>query len=442
MARRHFLAFSTLAAAITLSAGAAFAAMPDAEFKTLVEQYDAKMMEMRKAGSMKLEDAVALQAEFAPKFAVEDLTLAQLRDLHRRSLITTYERGGEHDRSKEALAVLEPMTTGDSVDAVEALAFKAELLGDSNNEELHDALIETVGKALTHRHFPEALREGKTGNLWYSIGYSVPKDRIGELGDELARAATRLPADAPPAAFAGMTTVYEKASSVDDEATRNAAEDLRTRTLAALEKGMESGDDRAKAMAKREYSTLEAAPRIAKLVGNPAPELDFTWSSGETIRNLADLKGKVVVLDFWATWCGPCISSFPQVRELTAHYAGYPVEVIGVTSVQGATHFQSGQEKAETPAIEHEQMKRFIAERDITWTVAFTEQEVFNPEYGVRGIPHVVILDPEGKIVHRALHPASSLAKKAALIDPILEQFGFDTPPAPKEEEAEAKGGE
>jgi thiol-disulfide isomerase/thioredoxin len=441
MARRHFLAFSTLAAAITLSAGTTFASMPEAEFKTLIEQYDAKMMEMRKAGSMKLEDAVALQTEFAPRIPVQDLTLAQMRDLHRRSLITTYERGGEHDRTKEALAVLEPMTTGDSVAAVEALAFKAQLLGDSNNEELHDALIETVSKVLTHRRFPEALTEGKAESFWYTVGYSVPKERISELGDELERAATRLPSDAPPSAFAGMTTVYEKASSVDDQTTRRAAEDLRTNTLAALAKAMETGDDRAKAMAKREHSTLEAAPRIAKLVGNPAPELDFTWSSGETIRNLADLKGKVVVLDFWATWCGPCISSFPQVRELTAHYAGYPVEIVGVTSVQGATYFQGGQEKAETPAIEHEQMKRFIKERDITWTVAFTEQEVFNPEYGVRGIPHVVILDPDGKIVHRALHPASSLAKKAALIDPILEQFGFETPPAPKVEE-ETKGGE
>lgn len=441
MARRHFLAFSTLAAALTLSAGTAFASMPEAEFKTLIEQYDAKMMEMRKAGSMKLEDAVALQTEFAPRFPLQDLTLEQLRDIHRRGLITTYERGGEHDRTNEALAVIEPMTSGDSVDAVQALAFKAELLGDSNNEELHDALVETLGKMLSHRRFPEALAENKLGSLWYTIGYSLPSERMPELADEMQRAASRFPADAPPAALAGMTTVYEKALAAKNPAVQLAADEMRTKTLAILEKAMAGDDEKAKAAAKREFGSLDAAPRIAKLVGNSAPELDFTWSSGETIRNLADLKGKVVVLDFWATWCGPCIASFPQVRDLVAHYEGYPVEVLGVTSLQGSTYFKDGPEKAESPAAEHEAMRRFITERDITWTVVFSEQEVFNPEYGVRGIPHVVILDPDGKIVHRALHPAGSLAKKASLIDPILKEFGFETPPAPKDEE-ETKGGE
>src|SRR5690606_23358102 len=112
-------------------------------------------------------------------------------------------------------------------------------------------------------------------------------------------------------------------------------------------------------------------------------------------------------LDFWATWCGPCVASFPQVRELAAHYEGYPVEIVGVTSLQGKTFFEAGPEDTPTAEAEHEAMHRYMKERDITWTVAFSEQEVFNPEYGVRGIPHVVIIDPAGKIVHRDLHPAS-----------------------------------
>jgi len=441
MARRS-PAFFSLAAAVALAAGSLASAMPETEFNSLLEQYEVKMRELRSAGSTKLEDALAIQAEFAPRFDISDMSLRQLRDLHRRSLITTYDRGGDLDRTKETLAALEPMTTGDSTDAAEALAFKATLLGDSNNDELQDAMIDAVGATLSHPKFPEALSEGKIESIWYTIGYNVPKERMGDLASGLEAAARRFPVDPPASALAGMTTVYEKAAASDSDAAKRAAESLRVKSIDALQKVMNGDDEQANRMAKRELGSLEAAPKIASLVGNVAPELDFTWSSsGESLKHLADLRGKVVVLDFWATWCGPCVGSFPQVRELAAHYKGYPVEIVGVTSAQGATYFQAGPEKAETPEQEHEQMTRFMQERDMTWTVAFSEQEVFNPEYGVRGIPHVVILDPDGKIVHRALHPASSLAKKAALIDPILEKFGFEHPPTPAAE-PEAKAGE
>lgn len=57
-------------------------------------------------------------------------------------------------------------------------------------------------------------------------------------------------------------------------------------------------------------------------------------SSGEE-KSLDDLKGRVVILDFWATKCGPCIGIMPNMRVLTKRYVGYPVEIIGVTSVMG-----------------------------------------------------------------------------------------------------------
>ncbi len=441
MARRNFLAFSSLAAALVLSAGSLASAMPDAEFDALVEQYDAKMAEMRTEGSLTLDNALALQGEFVNQFPLSDLTLAQLRTLSKRNLITTYKPGSENDRTDEALAAIAPMTAGDTIEAVDALSLEAQLL-DSKNPEHSRKAIEVVSRLLTHPKFSEALREGRTESLWYTIAYGIDTSAMPELGDELVIAASNFPNEAPPAALIGMTNVYEKAVESGDESAVSAAEQLRVKSIAILERVMAGDDDTAKKTAKRELTSLDAAPRIARLVGNTAPELDFTWtSSGETLRTLDDLRGKVVVLDFWATWCGPCIGSFPQVRELTEHYAGYPVEIVGVTSLQGATFFEAGKEDAETPAAEHEAMRRFMEEKDISWTVAFTEQEVFNPEYGVRGIPHVVIIDPDGKIVHRALHPASPLEKKTALIDPILDQYGLKHPDAPVAKE-ETKGGE
>ena len=52
------------------------------------------------------------------------------------------------------------------------------------------------------------------------------------------------------------------------------------------------------------------------------------------------MKGNVVVVDFWATWCGPCVGSFPQVKELVEYYKGYNVTVLGLTSPQGAVNFR------------------------------------------------------------------------------------------------------
>jgi thiol-disulfide isomerase/thioredoxin len=175
-----------------------------------------------------------------------------------------------------------------------------------------------------------------------------------------------------------------------------------------------------------------AEERLAGLIGSPAPELDFTWATDDGLNQLSDLKGKVVVLDFWATWCGPCVRSFPQVRELTEHYADSAVKVVGVTSLQGRVH---GLEAApidvrNDPAKEHSLMNDYIAKMGINWTIAFSQQEVFNPDYGVTGIPHMAIIAPDGTVRHRGLHPAMPHAEKTAMIDALLEEFDLPVPSA------------
>ncbi|MCW5547771.1 MAG: redoxin family protein [Opitutaceae bacterium] len=175
-------------------------------------------------------------------------------------------------------------------------------------------------------------------------------------------------------------------------------------------------------------AAAEAA--AAALVGAAAPELDFIWSSKEGLANLSDLRGQVVVLDFWATWCGPCVSSFPQVRELTAHYAGSPVAVVGVTSLQGAVMGLEAKPintKCD-PEREMALMKDYMKAKDITWTVVFSEQPVFNEDYGIQGIPYVAIIAPDGTVRHTGLHPASPLAEKTEKIDAILREFKLPVP--------------
>jgi thiol-disulfide isomerase/thioredoxin len=196
-------------------------------------------------------------------------------------------------------------------------------------------------------------------------------------------------------------------------------------------------DTKPAAVVDRVLAQLDATARSkaaqAALVGQPAPELHFNWATRNDLKNLAALKGKVVVLDFWATWCGPCIASFPQMRELTAHYKGAPVEIVGVTSLQGRVHGLEAQpiDTRNDPSREHALMSDFIKAKDVTWTVAFSEEEVFNPDYGVTGIPHMAIIAPDGTVRHTGLHPAMPSEEKYRLIDAILEEFKLPTNPAP-----------
>lgn len=177
---------------------------------------------------------------------------------------------------------------------------------------------------------------------------------------------------------------------------------------------------------------LATAVERGELVGKPAPSLDFVWSHPNRIQSLDDLRGKIVVLDFWTTWCGPCVASFPNIRELQELYVDYPVEIVGVTSVQGSHRGPDGVvDCADDPDREMALMHSYIQQMDMTWTVAFSRQSAYNPEYGIRGIPHVVILDPQGVLRERGLHPADPLPEKAAKINALLEAFGLPAPELP-----------
>ncbi len=120
--------------------------------------------------------------------------------------------------------------------------------------------------------------------------------------------------------------------------------------------------------------------------------------------DLAASKGKVVVLDFWATWCGPCIKSIPALIEAMSAFPSDRVTLLGVN-------------QSEPP----EQVKRFLETRGWRFAVALDAGQKVARQYGVEGIPHTVIIGPDGNVawVKTGFSPAGA-AEAAEAVKTLL----------------------
>jgi thiol-disulfide isomerase/thioredoxin len=335
---------------------------------------------------------------------------------------------------------LEILSDDKGADGANAAVMYAAILMRSQDQGFNDALA----RALAHPGLAEAVKT-PNGSQIFSIAGRVDAEGRPELVEQVLSLRDLLTDDLPPASLTGTMAYYdslERLGGKADAATRNA---VRERLIALYSKATDSlkgSTDKAdQALADRlthNAKFLNGAFARGELIDHTAPALGFQWSDGDKpIKSLADFNGKVVVLDFWATWCGPCIASFPKVKELQTRYDGYDVVIIGVTSLQGKHYPGGGADPIDTegnPQKEYELMSAFMKDKDMTWRVAFTEEDVFNPDYGVNGIPHVAIIDPEGKVRYNGLHPAVPLKEKADKIDALLKAAGLATP-APVEEE-------
>lgn len=144
---------------------------------------------------------------------------------------------------------------------------------------------------------------------------------------------------------------------------------------------------------------VEKAQRTA--VGKIAPEFTQNQVDG-TAMNLSDLRGKVVLVDFWASWCGPCRKANPEVVALYNKYKAQNFEIIGVSLDRN----QAAWEKA----IEADKLTWYHVSDLQGWKNAVAQS------YGVRSVPQTFLLDAEGKIIARNLKgPALEAAVKKAL---------------------------
>jgi thiol-disulfide isomerase/thioredoxin len=123
-------------------------------------------------------------------------------------------------------------------------------------------------------------------------------------------------------------------------------------------------------------------------IGKPF-ELEFTDAIKGSTVSMKGLKGKVVVVDFWATWCGPCVGEMPNMKKIYAKYRDKGVEFIGVSLDQ----------PKEAGGLDA--LKKFVKENEIAWPQYYQGNywnSEFSKSWGINGIPCVFIVDTDGNL--------------------------------------------
>ncbi len=121
--------------------------------------------------------------------------------------------------------------------------------------------------------------------------------------------------------------------------------------------------------------------------GFPTPVFDLKTLDGGSLRS-RDLAGKVVLLNFWATWCGPCKEEMPSLARLQQHFDSTQVRVVTVTS-----------------DLHPQGIKQFLGHLGIELPVLFDEDQELSRVFMVRGLPTTVLIGPDGGPVGRAVGP-------------------------------------
>ncbi len=141
-----------------------------------------------------------------------------------------------------------------------------------------------------------------------------------------------------------------------------------------------------------------AGQALALEPGQPAPAFSLSGPSG-TVK-LEQYQGKLVYIDFWASWCGPCRQSFPWMNEMQARYGAQGLQVVGI-NVDAKT----------------DDARSFLSATPASFVIAFDPNGTAPRNYGIKGMPSSVLIGPDGKVLyeHSGFRPADRTVLEARI---------------------------
>jgi thiol-disulfide isomerase/thioredoxin len=309
----------------------------------------------------------------------EKAVIADLRDAKEKlsAAMPSISASGDTDFRKEAGAKLRPLGqhTSDLLKELAALEKDDEVRQGLNDDRCqYLALLLALGddNAATVLEKDAASNDAKNvgaksafavGRWWRNSKDAAAQEKI------LAAVAEMAKADPTSDKLLQTLEIMARVGAANDE--------LAIKVVQVIRKSM-TGD-----AAKRIAAELDPNGALRELLDKPLVVAGRT-TAGKSLTT-ADLKGKVVLVDFWATWCGPCNAEIPRVKELYKTYHAKGLEIVGVDCDS-----------------DDDTVNAFTKDKEMTWTQLREESQAEEPwhplakKWGVSGIPTMFLLDKKG----------------------------------------------
>ena len=307
------------------------------------------------------------------------------------------------EESSQAAATVSPAQIGFKYQEIKALYKK--LAGKDNPEEL-GVLVERSADFVSS--FPEYKR---VDEVYYYLGNGLVRSEKVEEGIKIFE---KLIEKHPEARYV-QPSLLELGMAYDKLKKYDKADEIYTKLIEHPKYGSRSYAKQAKIYLEMEKSKRTGeipkpqgtpSARPSEWIGKPAPEFKVKDLKGEEL-SLEKYKGQVVLLDFWATWCGPCIAELPNVKKTYQKYKDQKFQIIGIS-------LDRSQQALET----------FVEKRELGWVHYWDQAGNVANQYKVTGIPSMFLLDGQGVIRKAGLRGHALGTAVAELVEENLTNPG------------------